>query len=133
MKAYAVPPEVVAQLPPQVWRYVNDAVDRVGMAVSVQFDVYTGAAVLWIALDDDNHIFGAAVTQIEEETATKDRLLVIVAYGADDHEQVSELMPRLDEYGRAEGCVRMRIYGRPGWQRKLPDFEVKAVIMDKEL
>jgi hypothetical protein len=130
MMALAVPPAMVAQLPQQVWHYVDSAVE---LPSEVQFDVFTGKSVLWIAVDDQQNVFGAAVTQIEEETATRERLLVIIAYGSDDHDKAGRLMSTLDDYGRAEGCSRVRIYGRPGWKRRLPGFEVKAVIMDKVL
>jgi hypothetical protein len=41
------------------------------------------------------------------------------------------LIDGIETYARAEGCTRVRIFGRKGWL--LHGFEERHIIMDKEL
>jgi hypothetical protein len=43
------------------------------------------------------------------------------------------MLRELEAYARAEGCASMRIVGRKGWMRELPDYALRAVILEKEL
>jgi hypothetical protein len=40
---------------------------------------------------------------------------------------------QIETSARAEGCKRVRIYGRKGWLHVLDGFEEKHIIMDKAL
>lgn len=120
-------------MPALVWDHIARAVNRIGLSdpVSVQFDVMSGVAVLWIAVDEVPKIVGAGVTQIE--TCRGKRICTILAWGADDHRRCAPLLSVIDDYARSEDCAAVRLYGREGWRRKLPDFELKAIIMEKAL
>jgi hypothetical protein len=43
------------------------------------------------------------------------------------------LVDQIETYARAEGCRRVRIFGRKGWLHVPDGFEEKHLIMDKEL
>src|SRR5215467_14883209 len=39
----------------------------------------------------------------------------------------------LEAYGRREGCAAMRIYGRRGWRKLLPEYRTTRVLLEKPL
>ena len=43
------------------------------------------------------------------------------------------LIARLEDYAKGEGCRAMRIYGRRGWLRILPDYRQIAIVAEKQL
>ena len=61
-------------------------------------------------------------------------LNVFLAVGNLD--EVMSLLPDLEAFGREHGCKAMRMEGRKGWARVLPNYgwkEDKKVIYEKEL
>jgi hypothetical protein len=40
-------------------------------------------------------------------------------------------LDELERYATAQGCNGMRIYGRKGWARKLPDYKMTHVLLEK--
>jgi hypothetical protein len=43
------------------------------------------------------------------------------------------MMGTIENYARAEGCEAMRIFGRPGWSRVLPDYKIIGHITERKL
>ena len=60
-------------------------------------------------------------------------LATIVACGGHDRSQWLPLLAGLETYGRAQGCAAMRIYGRRGWLKLLPEYRTTRVLLEKEL
>lgn len=44
-----------------------------------------------------------------------------------------QFQPVLEKWGKEIGCKSIRIYGRKGWGRKLPDFKIKQFVYEKIL
>lgn len=131
MNLWCVPPHDAAQYWPLARYFIAKAINKVGISdpVRVEFDVVTGAALLWIAAED-NKVYGAGVTQFADDK----RVCEIVAWGADDHDRCDHLLAEtIEPFARAEGCTAMRFLGRQGWTRKLPDWRLKAVVLEKAL
>ncbi len=61
---------------------------------------------------------GCALVATVEDDPRERRLLIWLAGGARD-ELETELLPRAEGWGRARGCRRAMIVGRPGWERSL--------------
>lgn len=101
-----------------------------GDAGQVYADVVAGRSLLWVAWDGQE-IKGAAVTDLSEAMGRK--LCTIVAYGGPGYRSFLQLLEGLEDYAGREGCVAMRIIGREGWKRALPDYRQRAVILEKEL
>jgi hypothetical protein len=132
----------------EFWPYVAPLIEaamrkgRLTNYVDVERDVLAGGALVWIAWNGEN-IKAAAVTEIA--SANGERFCTIVACGAqtslrslrkldcDDRRQWLPLIAGLESYARAEGCAAMRIYGRRGWLRLLPDYRASRVLLEKEL
>jgi hypothetical protein len=110
--------------------------------VDVERNVLAGGALVWIAWNGET-IKAAAVTEIA--SANGERFCTIVACGAQtslrslrkldchDRREWLSLIAGLESYARAEGCAAMRIYGRRGWLRLLPDYRTSRVLLEKEL
>jgi hypothetical protein len=43
------------------------------------------------------------------------------------------LLAGLERYAKSENCQTMRIFGRRGWERLLPDYAPARVLLQKEL
>lgn len=75
----------------------------------------------------------AAVTTIEQDPG--DRWLLVWLAGGDLAELTEELRPKAERWARGQGCRRMLIIGRPGWERALKThgYAPAARIIAKEL
>jgi len=134
MNLVCVPPARAGEFLPLAARFIDRAMDRVGLsdATGVHDDVRAGAALLWLAVGDDGRIVGAGVTRLMLSRAAK--ICFIVAWGADEHARCAHLLTTIEDFARAEGCAAVRLEGRPGWVRVLPhDYRTKAVILEKVL
>jgi hypothetical protein len=132
----------------QFWPFVSPLIEaamnkgRLTNFSDVERDVFAGDALVWIAWNGEK-IKAAAVTEIA--SANGERFCTIVACGAqtslrslrkldcDDRREWLALIAGLESYAPAEGCAAMRIYGRRGWLRLLPDYRASRVLLEKEL
>jgi hypothetical protein len=92
--------------------------------------IQSGDALAWIAWNG-LVIKAAAVTQLS--TIHGERFCTIVACGGQRRNEWLSLLADLERYAMAEGCKAMRIFGRRGWERLLPDYKPARVILEKEL
>jgi hypothetical protein len=88
-------------------------------------------AQVWGVQDARGNITGACITRVYE-TPNGRFCTVFVAAGI--------LMPALPEgialiedWARGLGCRAIEIIGRRGWQRVLPGYEPRAVVLEKNL
>jgi hypothetical protein len=108
----------------------------------VEAAVFAGRALVWIAWNGVA-IKAAAVTQLS--TVHGVRFCTIVACGASgrlrpssrakrqDRAEWLPLLDHLERYAKSENCRAMRIFGRGGWERLLPDYKPARVLLQKEL
>jgi hypothetical protein len=127
----------------EFWPYVSPliraAMERGGITDfgSVAAAISAGRALVWIAIA---HLEGerpgmtikaAAVTELS--TVNGARFCTVVACGGRDRAEWLPLLAGLERYARAESCKAMRIFGRRGWERLLPDYKAARVLLEKEL
>ncbi len=94
-------------------------------------EIASGAKQLWLAISDSHAIVGAIITALY---ALADGKVCRMHHCGGDHmESWLHLRAKIEEYAKAEGCVRVMLEGRPGWARKLDDYRVTAVIMEKRI
>jgi hypothetical protein len=96
----------------------------------VERDVLAGCALPWIAWNGEK-IKAAAVTELG--IANGEKFCTIVACGGRDRGLWLHLLAGLEAYGEAEGCAAIRIYGRRGWLKLLPDYRTTRVLLEKKL
>jgi hypothetical protein len=93
-------------------------------------DCEDGFAQFWLAWSD--HCEAAAVTRIV--LTPNGPVCVYESMGADSlRKSNAQVAPKIEQWAKSQGCNAVRIYGRPGWSRAMPDYTLKWVCMDKEL
>lgn len=85
---------------------------------------------LWVAFDGDR-INAAAVTELD--TVARGKVCRVVACGGRKHVSWADCIAPIEDFARAQGCVAMRIHGRPGWARVFDDYETEWVALEKRL
>jgi hypothetical protein len=100
----------------------------------IEQDILVGKALLWLALSgtrDDVTIDAVATTRLELTDAGK--VCVITACAGKDMARWLPLIRGIEDYAKAEGCRRVRIFGRKGWLRVLDGYRQTHVVIDKRL
>src|SRR5262245_30257203 len=103
---------------------------RLSSYAEVEHAGRNGNALLWLAWNGET-IKAAAVTELAH--ANGETFCTIVACGGHDRSQWLHLIEGLEAYGKTQGCAAMRIYGRRGWLKLLPEYCTTRVLLEKEL
>lgn len=122
----------------QYWPRVMDMIDA-GLAVCDELmpadmvdRIGAGKTLLWIAIDDANGNIIAAMTT--ELVPMRSGLVCWMCQcGGDRMQDWSRFHVKVEEYARAEGCVRVVLKGRPGWARVLEGYRIRNVTLEKVL
>lgn len=127
-----VDPDRVDAIWPHAASLLQSACRRTGLNAfaDLEADILSGRSLLWIAWNGEAIEAAAATVLINSETG---KVCIITACGGREIDRWLPLIDGIEAYARNEGCARVRIYGRKGWQRVLEGFEQRHVIMDKEL
>jgi hypothetical protein len=127
-----VDPKRVGDFWPHVGPLLRAACRRTGLNAfaDIEVDILSGRSLLWVAWNGKAIEAAAATILINSEIG---KVCIITACGGNDMPRWLPLIGKIEIYARAEGCTRVRIYGRRGWLRVLDGFEERHVIMDKEL
>ena len=121
---------------PEIWpgvkHLIHRAMERGGLSTFAQIesDVLEGTALLWLAWDG-KQVYAAAVTQIVPTEFGHD--CIILACGGTESTKWIQLIGGIENYAKASGCDHVRIFGRRGWQAKLPGYQAKRIILEKEI
>jgi hypothetical protein len=127
-----VDPRRVLEIWPYVAPLLKAACVRTGLnaLADIEADILSGRSLLWLAWNGQAIEAAAATVLIETEIG---KVCIITACGGRAMRRWLPLIFEIENYAKAEGCSRVRIFGRKGWLRALEGFEEKYVIMDKEL
>ena len=124
--AVCVDPQRIGEVWPHVRDDVKRAIDRGWNDFgAVESHILNGLYLVWLAWDGQK-IRGVAVTGL-----VGDACEIIAAAGERKH--FLHLIKDLENFARAEGRKRMRIIGRKGWKRLLPDYREASVVIEKQL
>jgi hypothetical protein len=93
-------------------------------------ELLAGEALLWLAWNGED-VKAAAVTQIGKANGTK--VCTIVGCGGHGIKEWLPLIAGLEVYAAQENCRAMRIIGRPGWKRALPDYKPIGIVLERTL
>lgn len=132
VKLICVAPDRVHELWPHVSDLIHRAIRRTNLSHSqdIDFDVLNGDGLLWIAWN--GRAVEAAATSSLIETDTE-KICVLTACGGENMRRWIGLLGKIEDYAKAEGCSRVRIFGRKGWVRMLERYRIRNVILEKEL
>jgi len=127
MEALCVGPDHIRSIWPHVRETVKRAIDRGYTDWScVEPNLFDGLWLLWIAWDGEE-IKGACVTSLAGDACE------IIACAGHDIRSWGHLIEEIEQYARNEGRKRTRIIGRQGWIRVLPEYKLKAVVLERAL
>lgn len=126
-----VDPKDVSQIWPQARDLIRAAIERTGLSefADIEAQVLAGDQLLWLAISD--HIEAAATTFLAKTSGKP--VCILTACSGHQRERWLPLFAKIEKYAKDEGARCMRIYGRKGWERVLPDYRVEHVILEKQL
>jgi hypothetical protein len=132
VEGICVPPHLAIDIWPSVHGFIEKALIRGGLGdlEDIKSKVIGGQMLLWLVMDG-NDVVATLVTQLC--IFNGDKCGTIVVCSGDGFEHYEHMQERLYDFFRAEGCRYVRVLGRPGWQRRLPEYHVRAVVLEKEL
>ena len=127
-----VDPKRVDEFWPHVSPLLKAACQRTKLNAfaDIEADILSGRSLLWMAWNGRAVESAAATILINSEIG---KVCIITVCGGSDLERWLPLIDQIEGYAKAEGCKRLRIFGRKGWLCVLDGFEAKHVIMDKAL
>jgi hypothetical protein len=127
-----IDPARISEFWPHVSPLIRAAMERGAITDfgEVSDAVLAGSALVWIAWSGAT-IEAAAVTQLN--TVGGARFCTIVACGGRRRDEWLPLLAGLERYAKAESCKAMRIFGRRGWERLLPDYKSARILLEKKL
>lgn len=101
-----------------------------GDIFTIESGLLNGPDLLWLAWDG-KEILAAAVTSLG--IVNNEKICTIVACGGEGWTRFGHLIEGLEKFAKDEGCKRVRINGRPGWQRALSGYRIAQVVIEKEI
>jgi hypothetical protein len=129
---------VEPQLASSIWERVRGMID-IGYMAGDDFmptdmleRIRYGRTVLWIAIDDeDGNILAAMTTEL---VPMRSGLVCWMCQcGGDRMQDWSRFHTKIEEYAKAEGCVKVTLRGRDGWRGVLKGYRVRTVQLEKVL
>jgi hypothetical protein len=143
MQLVCVPPDQVARAWPHVRHLILAAMRRGDLSsfAPVEASVFAGNALVWLAIAREDgrerpnghgqRIAAAAVTELQQtEWRT---VCVLVACGGTGTRGWIGLLDGIEAYARAAGCEAVRLMGREGWQRLLPNYRRTGIVLERTL
>ncbi len=127
----AIPPEDV----PSVWElgkdYIEEGCQFGEVPPSLIYEkTQTGEMQLWFAWSD--RCEGVGVTQLIN--CPEGLVCLLVCMSCTDFLRCrTELAPQWEAWAKSMGCIAIRLWGRPGWERVMRDYVKRWVAMDKRL
>ena len=125
-----IPSNEVARMWPFAEQDIDRAIEVAGNRyekVEIRRDLESGNRQLWLIAWKDK-IIGAVVTKI-----FKIGICQIELCGGHGILKCLHHLKEIEQFARDNGCEETEIIGRLGWQKLLPDYELKAVILRKKL
>src|ERR1700680_125027 len=129
---------VEPQMASNIWPRVRSMIDT-GYAAGDNFmpedileKVRYGQILLWIAIDEESgHIHAAMTTEL---VSMRCGLVCWMGQCSGDRMQDwSKFHGLIEEYAKDEGCVKVILQGRRGWEAKLDGFKIRTVQLEKML
>lgn len=132
-EAFIVPRDHVGQ----VWQHVAEMIDEAYkfadeiMPDDLLAELRSGHRQLWVVWGVEKKVLAAVLTRIVQ--LRSGRAMQITACGGAGGERWMHLITNIYAHAKAEGCRKVTIEGRPGWERIFKDFRRTRVILEREI
>lgn len=132
-KFFAIPSADIDSVAHWVRPFLNEFEQQTALvsADDVLDQARTADAQLW-SYFDDGEFRGVLATRMHR-TSMGLICNIWVCIGFDVLEIVEGVMQEVETWARAHGCHAMEIVGRNGWEKKVPGFKRKAIVLEKVL
>lgn len=87
----------------------------------------TGDHQLWLSIEDGQTVAACITALFIESDGMVCEFIAAGGKGIPGH------VAAVSAWAKTKGCKAVRLIGRRGWVRKLPDFPVKGVILEKAI
>lgn len=94
-------------------------------------DLEHARSLLWLVVDG-TRVHAAAVTQVRINRKLGKVCEIVCCAGAGLRSWLP-FLTHIEAYAKAEGCGIMRVPGRKGWARMLPDYRQPYIVLEKEI
>lgn len=133
VRLMAVDPKRVTEIWPAARPLIEKAYKDGDQEVppNVLADLRCGKRLLWLAVDENENIIAAMLTQLFKMVSGK--MCKMQECGGARMKEWKHLRRRIEDYARAEGCYKVLVEGREGWKRIMPDYDQVAVVLEKRL
>jgi hypothetical protein len=127
-----VDPKKISEVWPHVLHFVKAAMKRgdMGTFADLQRDVLSGGALLWLVWRKPV-LESAVVTQII--LTERSKVCMIQACGGSMVLRRLDLLAKIEDYAKQQGCHCVRILGRRGWARVLPNYHETKIVLERPL
>lgn len=132
-----VQPHEVDEMWDKLWPFIQRASVYAAFAPLdeeiVRDRVANGLQQLWYVVDDEHSIVGAFLTEIYGDLSGK--TLELGAIGGNDLDKWLHHLDYVMKWGHNQGCERVVLVGRDGWERLLSKygFKKRAVVLERSL
>ena len=90
-----------------------------------------GSIKLWLAGTKERGPEAIAVVEVLQHP--NDRVMQVHGCAGKETDRWIHHLKTLEASAKEQGCGRVRIEGRKGWARKLPDYKIVGIILEKKL
>lgn len=130
--AYIVPRANVDQVWPGVANMIDEAykfADEI-MPHDMLDQLRSGHRQLWVVWNGEA-VVAAVMTRIIQLRSC--RAVQVTAAGGSELGAWKDLITLIEDYARAEGCRKVTIEGRPGWERTFKNYRRVRVVIEREV
>ncbi len=122
--------EIFGVVQPFFERLVQRSDNRYSMPGLLKL-ITSGEWLLWLVWDG-SVVRAIVATELYFDVAGNKRCAIKFCTGRDAERWV-HLLGQIEAYARTEGCTRLDMTARKGWARKLKDYRMTHVLLEKEL
>lgn len=133
VELHCVDPLLIDDFWPHVKRHIEAALKHTGLGLfeDLESDVLTGDALLWVVWKKPK-IVAAVVTRVAMTEGGK--VCAIHACGGSGYRDwAGTSIAGIENYARQMDCKCVRIIGRKGWVRVLPEYGITRVVLERRL
>lgn len=133
MNLWRVPPEHIAKVWPVAGPMLERCYKRGVLGATFEElveDIGKDLAQVWVAFEGET-IFAAAATTLE--TTRDAKFCYVRACGGKNVREWVHLLAGIEDFAKAEGCDAVRVHGRKGWARLLPEYREPTITIEKRL
>ena len=120
----------------EIWKdivpYIKKVLDKTDLWYSLE-DIFAGLSKakmqLWTSYSE-KQMESICITQIMIHPRQK--ILEIILHAGNNKNSFQFLEP-IEAWGKSQGCDKIYFKGRKGWIKRLPDYSLESVTLQKEL